>query len=72
MNGTCHGDWCDLPLNEDGECSVCEERMRKEQAYYGVLYAREHHYTADEIRDAYSDPTERAKRDSLLRRMETA
>lgn len=67
-----HSDWCDLPLNEDSECSVCEERMEKEKAYYGALYAREHHYTLDEIQDAYSDPTERAKRDSLLRRMETA
>lgn len=65
MSDICHSDYCDLPLNEDGECSVCEERMKKQKAYYGALYASEPHYSDDEIRDCYSQPSERAKRDRL-------
>lgn len=61
-----HSDYCDEPLNEDGQCSVCEEKMEKEKAYYGALYTSEHHYTVEDIESAYSEPCERAKRDSLL------
>lgn len=66
MNGICHADWCDLPLNEEGECSVCKERNEKQDAHYGALYASEHYYSVEDIESAYSEPSERAKRDRLL------
>jgi len=59
----------DVALNPDGECPVCLEDMRKQQAYYGALYARGHHYSREEILDSLSDPSERNKRDILLERL---
>jgi hypothetical protein len=56
----------EVAVNSDGECPVCLEEMKKQQAYYGALYRAEHRYTREEIMDAYSDPTERAKRTRLL------
>jgi len=59
----------DVALNADGECQVCLEDMKKQQAYYGAMYARDQRYSREEIMDAYSDPSERNKRDILLERL---
>jgi hypothetical protein len=53
----------DLRAGMDERCAGCkatEDEMRG-------LYASEHHYTIDELRDCYSHPTDRHKLMSLER-----
>lgn len=68
MSDITHSDYC--PEDRGGEledCPSCTERQERQAAYYYKLYKAETGYEIAEILDAYSDPTERAKRDSLLR-----
>lgn len=68
MSTNCNAD-LDHPCDaDDGKpCESCAGNIaywRQEWERYG---RGEKRYTHEEIMDAYSDPTERAKRDSLLR-----
>jgi len=62
---------CDNPASSDGgpcaECHATEAEWRREWERSG---RHEMRYLADDIRDAYSEPSERAKRDRLLREVE--
>jgi hypothetical protein len=72
MSDITHSDWC--PVGNTGEledCAPCLQEQERAHAYYGALYAREHHYTREEIEDAYSDSTDYAKREAMLRTFET-
>lgn len=66
MSTNCNADLghpCDA--NDGKRCDRCvaaERYWRDQWKHYGRNEA-----TREEIMDAYSDPTERAKRDSLLR-----
>lgn len=51
------------------ECPQCGKRPA-DHGHIKVCIGYKKPYSADEIRDAYSHPTERAKRDSLLAGME--
>lgn len=68
MNDITHSDCC--PESNTGpleDCDSCMANLEQQQAYYGALYASGHRYTADEIRDAYSSPSDEHKGERLLR-----
>ena len=68
MSDISHSDYC--PVDNIGDIEDCEHCMAEQErqaAYYGALYAREKRYTPEEIEDCYSEPSERHKRDSMLR-----
>lgn len=68
MSDIGHSDYCPEDNGGDLEdCPTCTATVEKEQAYYAALYRREHHYSIDELRDAYSHPTDRHKLMSLER-----
>ena len=64
-----HSDYCDLPLNEDGECEPCTADPEEKQEYYRTLYAAESHYSREELADAYSHPSDRHKLLSLTKEL---
>lgn len=71
MSDITHSDYC--PEDNGGEledCQPCMAREREQMDYYRALFGNRPRYTADEIRDAYSHPTEYHKRESLLREIQ--
>lgn len=64
-----HSDYC--PEDRGGEiedCESCLAELEEKQAYYGALY-RPRGYSIDELRDAYSDPSNHHKLISLEREL---
>jgi hypothetical protein len=58
----------DTPLNDDGECLTCKVEHEREKTYrFRVFAAEPEPITVDEIRDAYSHPTDAHKRAAMLR-----
>lgn len=67
MSDIGHSDYCPVGNTGDREdCQTCSDEMHRQMAYYGALYRPQP--TEEEIMDAYSEPCERYKRDSLLER----
>ncbi len=68
-----NNDWCERTIPDDCEgeqCAECDTEQRNQAAYYERLYrASKPAYTADEVRDCYSEPCEYAKRTRTLRKV---
>jgi hypothetical protein len=63
---------CDnkIPAELEGElCQSCDADYRAVAASYERQYCAEKRYTADEVRDAYSDRSEISKAHALLERL---
>lgn len=59
-------EYCNTPMDEDEGCPSCLAEMKRQQDFYGALFANQPRYTREEIEDVYSDATDAHKRETML------
>lgn len=62
-----HSDYCDEPLDQDGNCAHCRAEEAQARAEYES--SNSHVYTREEIMDVYSHPSDAHKRASMLEQL---